>query len=102
MAINYHARVGDEITLRLNTTIDISTALAVSIDWIDPNGNTGSWVGAASTPYIAYDTLATDLNIDGTWQLQSFVRKADGKEVHGDPVKFSVGPLVAGKGHVHA
>jgi len=102
MATNYKARIGDEIKLRVNTTIDISDALAVAIDWKDPTGNTGSWVGVINSPYVEYDLGPSDLSIDGTWTIQSFVEKADGKKVHGDPVKFSVGPLAAGIGHTHS
>lgn len=98
----YDFSVGAEIELVLDTQEDHTTALAGHIDWKDPMGNTGVWVGTVDTQYIRYQLLPGDITVSGTWEFQSFIRRADNSEVHGKyPVKACVGPAIAGDGHVH-
>lgn len=46
---------GSTYELRLDTEIDLSTASPLTIDWTDPDGNTGS---VAATPLAGDDSVA--------------------------------------------
>ena len=60
----------------LNTNTDLATGSVFKIYYRKPDGTTGSWTAQkeSDNTSISYTTLsANDLDVVGTWQLQSYV-----------------------------
>lgn len=65
--------IGQKIIL--NVEADISAATTRQIKYEKPDGTSGYWTAVEeSTTSISYTTTAaTDLNLDGNWELQAYV-----------------------------
>lgn len=77
--------VGDTIKIVLKTGIDLSLYGSLQIMFRRPDGSTGAWDATLSTDddeWMEYSTLESDLDIPGTWALQSHVFDP-GIELHG-------------------
>lgn len=56
----------------LETSLDLSGASAVSIDYRKPSGAEGTWVGAVqNTTQIIYQVANSDIDERGRWYLQA-------------------------------
>lgn len=62
---------GMRIELRGDPLKDVSTADSVRIIYRKPNGVRGEWVGSLFESKIKYTTQTTDIDLPGTWQLQT-------------------------------
>ena len=84
--------VGDTVTIRLNTGIDLTGHDEVLIKYEKPDGSTGSWdasmaIGAYS---IEFDTDTNTLDQRGTWRLQAFVEFPADVRLHGKWAELKV------------
>jgi len=62
------------VQFKLNTGVDITAASVANIHYRKPSGATGSWTGATdSTNYVVYTSVASDLDEEGVWDLQTYV-----------------------------
>lgn len=83
--------VGDKLTkIRLNAGMDISAAEVIEIHYEKPDGTTGEWTAVLEgTNYAYYYTLATTLDMNGTWSVQLYVEIGSMKG-HGETASFVV------------
>ncbi len=91
----YKGDIGTKITL--DTEIDISSGTVFKIYYLKPDGTSGFWTAAkeADNQNISYTTLATtDLDVVGTWVIQSYVEVPGWKGL-GLAVNMIVGVPVA-------
>jgi hypothetical protein len=68
------------IEIRLDTEINLTAATAPKILYTKPNGVTGQWTAAKQGTELVYTTNSSDLDIPGTWKLQTLVTKNGGSE----------------------
>ena len=73
----FKVRIIDEST---DAAIDISDATTKEIKFKNPNGTSATQTATFTTDgtdgYIEYTTVANDLDLHGSWQLQGFVSSA--------------------------
>lgn len=63
----------DLLTIELDTGYNISSASEVKILYQKPNATKGEWVGTVTeNTKISYAVQADDLDMAGTWVLQSY------------------------------
>lgn len=59
------------ITIKLDTDTDLSTASNPEIHYRKPNGSTGEWTGTISGQNIEYSTSTSDIDEVGSWGFQA-------------------------------
>lgn len=72
------------LTLKLDTTINISAATVKRILYTKPkSGGSGYWnATVVDNTFVSYDVQAGELDIDGLWKFQPYVEIA-GKKGYG-------------------
>lgn len=81
MDIENKVYVGDTPLIKVDCISDISLATNTKIHYLKPDGTTsGYWTAAITNDtntglgrYLQYQTLATDLDIAGTWKFQAYL-----------------------------
>lgn len=63
------------IEIKLISNDSLTGATEANILYIKPGGITGAWPATITGNNIVYDTLLSDLDIAGKWQLQAEVYK---------------------------
>lgn len=66
------------LTIRLDTKIDLTTAVSAQIKYINPNKETGIWTAVVDSPAtsgtISYDIQsASDIGVAGDWKIWAFI-----------------------------
>jgi hypothetical protein len=79
------------LTIRLTTSIDLSTAKTVAIKYLKPSGETGTWTAtiySVATGVISY-TIASSSILDesGVWTFWAFITFNDDTIALGEPVR---------------
>lgn len=64
---------GSNITIELDTTIDLSTATNPKITYFGPANISGEWTGTISGTSVVYTTQTTDITVAGSWRFQAVV-----------------------------
>lgn len=62
-----------QLTIYLDTGIDLTSATVTKIKYIKPNGVTGEWTATVSGTALTYDVSNTDIDVSGTWQFQAYI-----------------------------
>lgn len=79
------------LTIRLTTSIDLTTAKKVEIKYIDPNGTTGTWTATVynvATGIIEYKVAsALTLNVSGVWTFWAYITFNDDTVAAGEAIK---------------
>lgn len=79
------------LRIQLTTSVDITSANSLKIKYKKPDNTEGEWTATehtASTGIIYYDlTLATDLDVAGTWTFWAYVEFSDGRVAPGESFK---------------
>jgi hypothetical protein len=87
----FQVRVTDDNGL---TYIDISSATVKKIIFEKPNGQNlevdADFLTNGEDGYIIYETLETDLDTAGNWQIQAYVEFANGEKFHTQVSEFKV------------
>lgn len=83
-----------ELSIRVNTGVDITGATSTLIKYKDPNGLEGSFTASIYDSYegiLNYDIVSsTDLNVVGKWTFWSYVTFANAKSAPGKPFTVEV------------
>lgn len=83
-----------ELSIRVNTGVDITGATAVLLKYKDPNGLEGSFTATIYDSYegiINYDIVSSlDLNVVGKWTFWSHITFANAKSAPGKPFTLEV------------
>lgn len=86
--------VGQEsLEIRLDTGIDLTSALSVTMKYTKPDGTTGSWLANVyNTTWVQkiFINDANELDIPGTWILWSWANMSDSRSIPGEIVKYYV------------
>jgi hypothetical protein len=77
------------LQIQLDTGLDLSTATELKILYKKPDGTVGEWVGVDSSTNIVYDFEDGDIDLEGTWRLQSYAL-IGGRVAYGDYVYLTV------------
>jgi hypothetical protein len=80
MDMNEEYFINQIIEIRLDTEIDLTGATLPKILYTKPTGVNGFWTATIQGTELVHTTNATDIDIPGTWRLQSFVTKNGGSE----------------------
>ena len=83
--------VGDVVRISLLTGIDL-TGYTLGIKFKKPDGTGGLWnavLNSVNNTIMYYDTNLSDLDMEGKWQIQSFV-EATGRRGHGKIIDLEV------------
>jgi len=83
-------------TIRLDTGSDLVGAISVAIYAKSPSGSVSTLSASVvpGTTYIQHIKTANTLSTPGAWQLQAYVKFADGSEYYGEPVTLIVRPAM--------
>lgn len=85
-------------TFTLDTSEDVSAAIAMRIYYRDPNGDTGYLEAEAvdgHDTWIQATKVLTAMRTAGTWTLQSWVQwEAGVSEFYGTPVSLEIGAAI--------
>ena len=77
------------LRIELDTTVDLTSASALRINYRKPSGTTGFWTATADGTKVVYEVTGGDLNEAGKWRLQAFATIA-GRDGYSDPVDMNV------------
>jgi hypothetical protein len=82
--------VNDTPLIRLDAVNSIAGASGVYIHFIRPDTTSGAWPATVDVNrYVEYQTIAGDLNIRGTWKLQSYMTIGNWTG-HGETAKVEI------------
>lgn len=65
--------VGTAIRISLAGSMDLSTAVAQTIRYRKPSGDTGEWTATVVGDTVEYITVAGDIDEAGVWYIQAYV-----------------------------
>lgn len=86
--------VGQVLEIKLDTKVDLSSAVTPYIRATDPTGATHNWLAnVVEDTKLTYTTVKdTDLDIHGTWKLQAYPNII-GAEAPGETVRLWISKL---------
>ena len=77
------------LTISLETGLDLTAATNPKILFTRPNGSTGSWTATKNVQALTYNLQNGDIDQPGTWKFQGYCELA-GRKAFGDVAKIEV------------
>ena len=88
--------INQALTLEATTNVDITGATALSIEYIEPDGTTGSWTATSrddTNGVIEVDLANNTLDAAGAWTIWAKVTFSGGEIIPGTPYRMIVHAL---------